>query len=702
MAEPDAVRSILVAASGFVYGPTSSSNLGDRAQLTRTVERLQAGFPGWRLVALANSLNDEAHVTGLDVSYSAIRYLTAPIAVPGLGTRLPATCSRVLRTLLLVVNARQVAQRRKPLLLSDSGRRALGEMDESSALFLSGAGTFNDLYALGVGGFWGILVHSMSTLGKPVVASGQQIGPLARLSRRVVAGWALRRIDLLGVRDPSSRSTALALRVPPKRVALTGDDAWDLAPADPELAERILERAGIRGPFIAAQVRFGPSVGWDEADAPRLAASLGSLAEELALPLVFVPCMTGRRADDRSAAEQVRKHLDAPSVALTRELDARTTKAILGRATISVGTANHFCVFAASMGTPAVGLHATPYMEQKLVGLGKLWPDRVTALPKEAGLSADVLIATAQQLIEAGTVHGGRPDLPPAVRMYPEAPVEYLWRRLESSGADRTAEPPYSARFVGTGPSETYEREFQAGEFMARVSLLERDSVRSALSPFRRASFGRHLDFACGTGRATGYVEEFVESTVGVDVSDAMLDRARDKFPQARFFRIDVMADPLVLRPYGVFDLATIWRFIAPAEPELRVAAATAVAGALADGALLMVNNNANRTSLHWLALVIRSLVRGNPLPSSKAGPGSISHSQLCALLRDAGFRVIATKGICYLPEQLTRRLPSWSWVPVERLLGRLNLGSRYAVNQLVLARREEPAVRSNGPVDNH
>ncbi len=76
MAEQDAVRSILVAASGFVYAPTSSTNLGDRAQLTCTVERLRAAFPGWRLVAVANSLNDEADVDDLEVSYSAIRYLT--------------------------------------------------------------------------------------------------------------------------------------------------------------------------------------------------------------------------------------------------------------------------------------------------------------------------------------------------------------------------------------------------------------------------------------------------------------------------------------------------------------------------------------------------------------------------------------------------------------------------------------------------
>jgi hypothetical protein len=63
----DATGTILVAASGFVYGPTSSNNLGDRAQLTCTVERLRSSSPGCRLVALANSVTDVADIDDLEV-----------------------------------------------------------------------------------------------------------------------------------------------------------------------------------------------------------------------------------------------------------------------------------------------------------------------------------------------------------------------------------------------------------------------------------------------------------------------------------------------------------------------------------------------------------------------------------------------------------------------------------------------------------
>ena len=239
----------------------------------------------------------------------------------------------------------------------------------------------------------------MSILHKPVVASGQQIGPLHRFSRRVLARWALRSIDVLGVRDPLSLAVASAVGVPRERIVLTGDDAWALAPALSAAARATLKRHGIREPFIAVQMRFGGSVGWSEVDSQSFAIALSGLSSALGLPVAFFPCMLSLGKDDRYAAACVRQHLDVESWSLTEELDAPTTKAILGRAALAVGTANHFCVFAASMGSPVIGIYATPYMEQKLNGLAKLWPHRVKALSKETGVNSGVLIDTARQLL---------------------------------------------------------------------------------------------------------------------------------------------------------------------------------------------------------------------------------------------------------------------------------------------------------------
>jgi polysaccharide pyruvyl transferase WcaK-like protein/SAM-dependent methyltransferase len=693
MADSPDSRSILIAASGFIYAPKSSNNLGDRAQLTRTVERLRTAFPDSRLIAIANSLNDRGGFDDLEVSYSAIRYLTFPVTIPWTSARLPTSIARALRIALLLVNAKRIGGERSPVILSRDGRIALREMKESRALFISGAGAFNDNYVTGVGGFWGVLARCMSRLGKPVVASGQQIGPLRRFSRRLLAKWALRPVALLGVRDLRSIASATAVDVPPKRVVVTGDDAWELVPAPPEVAQAILERNGIDGQFIAAQIRFGASVGWDEADSRSFAVSLNTLSTELELPVVFVPSATALDADDRYAAACVRQHIDVLSWTLEEELDARTTKAILGRGALGVGTANHFCVFAASMGTPVVGLYASPYMEQKIIGVAELWPQRVAALPKATGLRPPALVAAARQLLEA-EINRKTDEVEdrPSVTIQPDEPIRFLASLLTDP-----PHRPYSARFLESGSVEEYEHEFDPGRAMANVSDLECKALRSVLKQDRRPSFERHLDFACGTGRATGFVEGFADTTVGVDVSAAMLARAQERFPSTRFVRGDVMKDPGLLDRLGPFDLVTMWRFVAPAEPELRLAALSAVARSMEDGGVLVVNNNANRTSLHSAALLVRSLLRAPPRRDG-IYRGFLSHRELGRLLQAVGLSVVGTKGVSYLPEQLTRRLPAWLWMPVERVLGRLNIAPQYSVNQLVVARR--PHRQPSGCVD--
>ena len=311
---------------------------------------------------------------------------------------------------------------------------------------------------------------------------------------------------------------------------LTGDDAWELTPADEGAVHMRLGSLGVPDSFIAAQIRFGGSVGWDEGDSTAVAASLDHLAKALELPLVFVPCHTGLGPDDKYAASRVREHLNVRSWTLDEELDAPTAKAILGRAELAVGTANHFCVFAASMGTPVIGLHSSPYMTQKIVGLAELWPNRVRALSKAEGLEPTTMTTSAREMLDWKASRGKADEDLPSTEVHRDAPIQYLARRL-----DEVKERRYSARFVDQSSVQTYEHEFETGRFMANISELESAALRSVLQPYRQHGFQRHLDFACGTGRATGFVREIAKTSVGVDVSSEMLARAKKRFPAARF-----------------------------------------------------------------------------------------------------------------------------------------------------------------------
>jgi SAM-dependent methyltransferase len=56
---------------------------------------------------------------------------------------------------------------------------------------------------------------------------------------------------------------------------------------------------------------------------------------------------------------------------------------------------------------------------------------------------------------------------------------------------------------------------------------------------------GRALDAACGTGRHLAYLQAAGREVIGVDASEAMLDRAREKVAEADLRRGDLTALPL-------------------------------------------------------------------------------------------------------------------------------------------------------------
>jgi polysaccharide pyruvyl transferase WcaK-like protein len=401
--------SILVLGGARPHAVSAAVNLGDQAQLLEGVARLQALMPEARLVCVANSLRERAEGDTPPLSHTVIAYLA--------GRRnesvrlIPAPVARLIRCALLLLNARRITAGRPAILLSDLGRSALRELQAADALFLSGAGAFNDFYATSVGGLWCLLIRIMSTLRKPVVASGQQVGPLSHFLPRLIVRWGLRTIDALGVREPKSFECAVGLGVPEERIVLTGDDAWDLQPAPADVARSILVRHGIDGPFIAAQVRFGSSTGWRSEDAPHLGAALSRLGEDFGLPVVFVLLSHSRIGnEEQDAAECVSKHMRERPAVVAEHLDAPTTKAVLGEAFLGVGISYHFCVFAASMGTPVIGMHSSPYMRHKMQGLAALELQQVVALPREQALRRESLLHVVHELLDRHTRHDAEPD----------------------------------------------------------------------------------------------------------------------------------------------------------------------------------------------------------------------------------------------------------------------------------------------------
>lgn len=109
----------------------------------------------------------------------------------------------------------------------------------------------------------------------------------------------------------------------------------------------------------------------------------------------------------------------------------------------------------------------------------------------------------------------------------------------------------------------------------------------------------RLLDFACGTGRITSFLENRVEVSIAVDVSKTMLDEARKKLKRTELLQVDLTRNNVLSGQK--FNLITAFRFFPNAEPQLRIEVMRTLVSLLADDGYMLFNNHKNRNSpLVW------------------------------------------------------------------------------------------------------
>jgi SAM-dependent methyltransferase len=176
----------------------------------------------------------------------------------------------------------------------------------------------------------------------------------------------------------------------------------------------------------------------------------------------------------------------------------------------------------------------------------------------------------------------------------------------------------------------------------------------------------RVLDFGCGDGDASPLLRDLLgaREVVGVDVSSAMLARARMRHPWARFVAMDALAGE------GGFDVAYcngVFHHIPRAD---RVGAMRQVRDALRPGGLFgMWENHPWNPGTRFVMSRVKFDREADLLSPPVAR----------RLVRGSGLRVLRTDHLFIFPGG------SAALRPVEHLLSRLPIGGQYEV----LARRD-------------
>ena len=193
-----------------------------------------------------------------------------------------------------------------------------------------------------------------------------------------------------------------------------------------------------------------------------------------------------------------------------------------------------------------------------------------------------------------------------------------------------------------------------------------------------------YLDFACGTGRILSFLEKRVDRATGIDVSQAMLNRARQKVRAATLLCRDITADGAEIE--GNYDLISCFRFLKNAEPELRLAALRQLKMRLkSPDSRLIVNCHGGNPFSYRAVLVPYHLVRA--LLADGGFGDYLSSRKVRSLIKQTGLIVERVIGYSFISGRILRFFPGSVALGIERRLAGLPFLQALGANQLFVCR---------------
>lgn len=198
-------------------------------------------------------------------------------------------------------------------------------------------------------------------LGKPVVVSGQTLGPQLTVEDSALVARLLGLAHLVSVRESASLAVAERLDVPADRLRLGADDASFLfdetLPSLPYCAVTLANHVG-------------------DADRDAVATALADLLDEVVettdLDILFLAHFGSLDEDrlrgDSVVHERVRARMESQRVMAVVPPDAPAAARIARSASLVVTSRYHPAVFAVPAGVPTIGVPVDDYTSVKLTG----------------------------------------------------------------------------------------------------------------------------------------------------------------------------------------------------------------------------------------------------------------------------------------------------------------------------------------------
>jgi len=330
LSKPPAIDSVLIIAGD------ADGNLGDRAILYATCDELRAVNPGLRITAISNSR--ALQNAGMDID-------TIPSGMRGF---------------LRLVRAARGAD----------------------TIVCGGGGLFQDDDSLIKMPYWALRVVLVRLCCRRIIGYSLGVGPLSAPTSRWAARLAFSCMRHITTRDPIAQAAAQACTRKP--VTVVPDPALLLAAESAHTARRWLEEQGVPSdgrPLIGVTIRrwFPPKPRLvpnriasrfqrsDDTVVQRsarlcnlLATTLDQLVRESNAYILFLPTYNVPHEGDDQLCAEIQQQMTLDPGKILRIDDPRLYKGVCRRLDLLLGGRMHPTIFAATVGTPVVGLAYNP------------------------------------------------------------------------------------------------------------------------------------------------------------------------------------------------------------------------------------------------------------------------------------------------------------------------------------------------------
>jgi SAM-dependent methyltransferase len=193
------------------------------------------------------------------------------------------------------------------------------------------------------------------------------------------------------------------------------------------------------------------------------------------------------------------------------------------------------------------------------------------------------------------------------------------------------------------------------------------------------------LDFACGTGRISEFLEGKFESIDAIDISDEMVQIAKSKTDKVNYIVADITKDDAAFTKK--YDLITTFRFVLFSEPDLRKEVFAKLATFLKDkDARLVVGLHGNPFSRRGFVHIFQKL---KGLPAEKQ-LRSFSLSDMQALAAHAGLEIVDYTGVGFVPRKVFNLFGAGFCGLVERAIYKLGIFKYFGSNLIVVCKLAE------------